>query len=214
MEPIVFITLIMSAVFTVMAFFATSTKRVIQLLALQAGAIGFFALMRCIVELVIGLQFEALISFFLAFAEWFTCAILSPLIIYWGMFKTKNQEDKPSIGLKSSIFAIFMLSVIATIAGSGLFFTLPVEFEALPFTFFIFAISIGLIMTRQDTIKILVGFNMAETALYPLMVESPLAIIPLMLVIMVFVNIIGVFVISQAYKEYGSLSIKDWRWTE
>jgi hypothetical protein len=93
-------------------------------------------------------------------------------------------------------------------------FTLPHEFEVLPFTFFIFAISIGIIITRKDSLKILVAFNMAETALYPLIVQSPVGIIPFILAIMIFTNIVGVFVISQAYKEYGSLSIDDWRWKE
>ncbi len=72
MEVIVFITLIISSVLTVLAFFAGNTKRIIYLLVLQAGGIGFFALMTCIVNLVVGLQFEALISFFMAFLEWFS----------------------------------------------------------------------------------------------------------------------------------------------
>jgi hypothetical protein len=214
MEPIVFITLLVSAAFTVLAFFAGSTKRIIHMLVLQAGAIGFFALMTCIVNLVVGLQFEALLTFLLAFSEWFSCAIISPLIIYWGMIKTKNQEDKPSIGFKNSVIAIVLLALISVAVAIGVAFTLPAQFEVLPFTFFIFAISIGIIITRKDPIKILVGFNMAETALYPLIVESPVGIIPFMLVIMVFTNLVGVFVISEAYKEYGTLSINEWSWTE
>jgi hypothetical protein len=214
MEVIVFITLIISSVLTVLAFFAGNTKRIIYLLVLQAGGIGFFALMTCIVNLVVGLQFEALISFFMAFLEWFSCAIISPLIIYWGMVKTKNQQDNPSIGFKRSVMAVVLIIIISIAVAIGVLLTLPPAFEVLPFTFFIFAVSIGIIITRKDSIKILVAFNMAETALYPMMVESPIGIIPFMLAIMIFTNIVGVFVISEAYKEYGSLSIDDWRWNE
>lgn len=214
MEAVVFITLLVSAAITVFAFFAGNTKRIIYLLVLQAGAIGFFALMTCIVNLVIGLQFDALITFFMAFAEWFSCAIISPLIIYWGMVKTKNETDQPSIGLKNSLITVLLVSIISLILGIGVLFPMPHEFEVLPFTFFIFAISIGIIVTRKDALKILVAFNMAETALYPLMVESPVGVIPFMLAIMIFTNIVGVFVISEAYKEYGSLSIDDWSWKE
>lgn len=214
MEPIVFITLLISAAFTVLAFFAGSTKRIIHLLVLQAGAIGFFALMTCVVNLIVGLQFEALIAFFMAFSEWFSCVVISPLIIYWGMVKTKNQKDKPSIGFRNSLMLVVTISVISILIGSGIFFTLPPQFDVLPFTFFIFAIAISIITTRKDPLKILVAFNMAETALYPLIVQSPIGIIPFMLAIMIFTNIVGVFVISQAYKEYGTLSINEWRWTE
>jgi hypothetical protein len=214
MEVIVFIALIISSALTVLAFFAGSTKRIIHLLVLQAGGIGFFALMTCIVNLVVGLQFEALIAFFMAFSEWFSCAIISPLIIYWGMVKTKNQQDKPSIGFKNSVTAVVLITIISVAVAIGVWLTLPPAFEVLPFTFFIFAISIGIIVTRKDSIKILVAFNMAETALYPMMVKSPVEIIPFMLAIMIFTNIVGVFVISEAYKEYGSLSIDDWRWKE
>ena len=214
MEVVVFITLLVSAAFTVLAFFAGSTKRIIHLFVLQAGAIGFFALMICIVDLVVGLQFEALIVFFMAFFEWFSCAIISPLIIYWGMVKTKNQEDKPSIGFRNSLVAVALITIVSIVVGIGVLFTWPAQFEVLPFTFFIFAVSIGIIVTRKDPLKILVAFNMAETALYPLMVESPITIIPFMLAIMIFTNVVGVFVISEAYKEYGTLSINEWSWKE
>ena len=214
MEAVVFITLLIAAAFTVCAFFAGSTKRIIHLLVLQAGGIGFFALMICIVDLWVGLQFEALTVFFMAFSEWFSCAIISPLILYWGMVKTKNQEDKPSIGFRNSVAVVALIAIISVVVGVGVLSTLPAQFEVLPFTFFIFAISIGIIITRKDSLKILVAFNMAETALYPLIVESPIGVIPFMLVIMIFTNIVGVFVISEAYKEYGTLSIDEWRWKE
>ena len=214
MEIVVLITLLISSAFTVLAFFGGNTKRIIYLLVLQAGGIGFFALMTCIVDLVVGLQFQALIVFFMAFSEWFSCAIISPLIIYWGMVKTSNKEDKPSIGFKKSLIAIVLIAIVSAFVGIGVLLTLPSQFEVLPFTFFILAVSIGMIITRKDPLKILVAFNMAETALYPMMVKSPSGIIPFMLAIMIFTNIVGVFVISEAYKEYGSLSINDWRWEE
>jgi hypothetical protein len=54
---------------------------------------------------------------------------------------------------------------------------------------------------------------MAENALYPFIAESPLGVIPFMLVLMIFVNVVGIFVITQAYREYRTLSITKWRGT-
>jgi len=68
---------------------------------------------------------------------------------------------------------VVLITIISVAVAIGVWLTLPPAFEVLPFTFFIFAISIGIIVTRKDAIKILVAFNMAETALYPMMVKSP-----------------------------------------
>ncbi|MDG6223608.1 MAG: hypothetical protein IAX21_10305 [Candidatus Bathyarchaeota archaeon] len=214
MEPTVLVTLIISAAFTVLACFAGSTKRTIHLLVLQATAIGFVGLMSCIVNLIIGLHLEALIDFFASFSEWFACAIVSPLIIYWGMVNTKNEVDQPIIGMRMMVIAVIAIAVSCLVLGSGFLFQVPLHLEVLPFVSFMLALSILLITTRKDPLKILIGFNMAETALYPLISKSPLVLIPFILAIMIFVNIVGVFVISEAYKEYGTSLIDKWRWND
>jgi len=200
-------------VFTMMACSARSTRRTIHLLVLQATAIGFVELMYCLINLILGLQFEALIDFFATFAEWFSCAVVSPLIIYWGMMKTENNVDQPVIGARNATLLVAVMTATYLALGTWLLPLLPPRFEALPFSVFILSLSVSLMATRRDPLKILVGLNMAENALYPLTAESPLSLIPFMLVLMIFVNVVGVFVITEAYREYGTLSVTKWRWT-
>lgn len=210
MEITVLLTLVTSAVFTITACFARSTKRMIHLLVLQATAIGFVALMYCLINLILGLEFEALLDFFAVFTEWFSCAVVSPLIIYWGMMKTENNVDQPSIGTRNTAILVSAMT-LAYVVGIWLLPSLSVEFAVLPFSVFMLSLSVFLMATRRDPLKILVGLNMAENALYPLIAESPLGLIPFILVLMIFVNVVGVFVITQAYYEYGILSITQWR---
>lgn len=213
MEIIVLLALITSTLITIMACFARSTKRTIHFLVLQATAIGFVELMYCLINLILGLQFEALIDFFATFAEWFSCAIVSPLIIYWGMMKTQNNVDQPVIGTRNATVLVIAMTLAYLTLGTWLLFLLPPKFEAFPFTAFMLSLSVFFMTTRKDSLKILVGLNMAENALYPLIAESPLGLIPLMLLLMIFVNVVGVFVIREAYREYGTLSVTKWRWT-
>lgn len=214
MEIAVLLALMTSTVFTMMACFARNTKRTIHFLVLQATAIGFVELMYCLVNLILGLQIEALIDFFATFAEWFSCAIVSPLIIYWGMMKTEDNGDQPIIGARNAAIVVVAMTLAYLILGRWLLFPLPPKFEPLPFSVFMFSLSVFLMATRKDPLKILVGLNMAENALYPLIAESPLSLIPFILALMIFVNVVGVFVITQAYREYETLSITKWRWTD
>ena len=213
MEIIVLLALTASTGFTIMACFARSTRRTIHFLVLQATAIGFVELMYCLISLILGLQLEALIEFFATFAEWFSCAAVSPLIIYWGMIKTENNVDQPVIGVRNATILVAVMTVTYLVLGTWLLPLLSPRFEALPFSVFILSLSVSLMATRRDPLKILVGLNMAENALYPLTAESPLSLIPFMLVLMIFVNVVGVFVITEAYREYGTLSVTKWRWT-
>ena len=212
MEIVVLLALITSTLLTISACFARSTRRMIHFLVLQATAIGFVELMYCLISLVLGLQFEALVDFFATFAEWFSCAVVSPLIIYWGMMKTENNVDQPTIGARNATLLVAAMTLAYLILGVLLLFLLPPKFEALPFSAFMLSLSVFLMATRKDPLKILVGLNMAENALYPLIAESPLGLIPLMLALMIFVNVVGVFVITEAHREYGTLSITKWRW--
>ena len=214
MEIIVLLALTASTIFTIMACFARSTKQTIYLLVLQATAIGFVELMYCLISLILGLKIEALVEFGATFTEWFSCAAVTPLILYWGMIKTENNVDQPVIGTRNATILVGVMTVTYLVLGTWLSPLLPPRFEALPFAVFILSLSAFLMATRRDSLKILVGLNMAENALYPLTAESPLNIIPFMLVLMIFVNVVGVFVIKEAHREYGTLLVTKWRWTD
>jgi len=214
MELAVIATLIMSTVVTFYGIFAKTTKQLIRLLAVQAATLGLVELALCLINLILGLGFEALVDFFATFSEWFAAAVITPLIIYWGMIKTENIRDEPVVNVKRVglvLVAIVILSLILSVFASRL---LPEKIDVLPFVALIFSISVFIIATRTDPLKILVGLNMAENALYPLFAESPLFLIPFILALMIFVNLVGVFIIVEAYRDYKAISVKAWRWTE
>jgi hydrogenase-4 membrane subunit HyfE len=169
--------------------------------------------MYCLIDLILGLRFEALVDFFATFAEWFSCAVVSPAILYWGMMKTENVVDQHIIDTRNATTLVVVMTTVCLVLGTWLSFFLPPKFEALPFVMFMLSFSVFLMATRKDPLKILVGLNMAENALYPFIAESPLGVIPFMLVLMIFVNVVGIFVITQAYREYRTLSITKWRGT-
>jgi len=214
METIVVVALTIAIFATMSGVFVKTTRQLIRLLSIQAAAIGFVELMLCLINLLTGLGFEALIDFSATFAEWFASAAVSPLIIYWGMVKTENVRDKPVVNVRRGgmlLIAIIVSNIILCIFTSSF---LPAKIDALPFIALMFSLSILITATRVDSLKILVGLNMTENSLYPLFAESPLVLIPFMLALMTFVNIVGVFIITEAYRDYGALSIKRWRWTD
>jgi len=214
METIVVAALTISALATAFGVFVKTTRQLIRLLSIQAAAIGLVELMFCLINLLTGLAFEALIDFFATFAEWFSAAVVSPLIIYWGMVKTENMSDQPivtarrgKILLITTVISTMVLCIITS-------YFLPAKINALPFVALMFSLSVFITSTRVDPLKILIGLNMAENALYPLFAESPLVLIPFMLALMIFVNVVGVFIIREAYRDYGAMSIRKWRWKD
>jgi len=213
MEIAVLVALVISVFATALACFTRNSRQTIRFLAVQAAAIGFVELMYCLINLLVGLQFEALIDFSATFAEWFSCAIMIPLIISLGMTKTENMTDKPVINPRKATIIVAAIAVPYVILWICPLFSLPAKLDVLPLAMLMFSFSIFLMATRRDPLKILVGLNMAENALYPLFAESPISLVPIMLALMIFVNIVGVFVIIEAYREYGTLSITEWRWT-
>lgn len=214
MERIVIAALTISTFATLCGVFAKTTRQMIRLLSFQAAALGLVELIFCLINLIMGLGFEALIDFFATFAEWFSSAVISPLIIYWGMMKTENVSDKSIVNIRRGgilLIVIVVSNIILCILTSSF---LPAKIDVLPFVALMFSLSIFIIVTRVDPLKILVGLNMAENSLYPLFAESPLVLIPFMLVLMIFVNIVSVFIITEAYRDYGTMSVRRWRWID
>ena len=212
MDPIIIATLTISTFATLCGIFAKTTRRMILVLSFQATVLGLVELISCLINLIRGLGLEALIDFFATFAEWFSAAAVSPLIIYWGMAKTENVSDKSVLNIRrgGAVAIIIVVSNIILCIITTSFF--PAKIDTLPFVALMLSISIFIIVTRVDALKILVGLNMAENSLYPLFAESPLSLIPLILVLMIFVNLVGVFIIREAYCDYGTVSVRKWRW--
>jgi len=214
MEMIVIIALTTAIFVTAFGVLMRTTRQLIRLLSIQAATIGIVELALCFVDLLTGLKFEALIDFFATFAEWFASAAISPLIIYWCMTRTENVSDQLVTGTKKArilFSAVVVSSTILCIFTSSL---LPSEISSLPFVALMLSIAILISATRVDPLKILIGLNMAENALYPIFAESPLVLIPFMLGSMIFVNVAGVFIITEAYRDFGVMSIREWRFTD
>jgi hypothetical protein len=211
MDPIVFIALSLSVMATLGGVLSRTTKQAIYFMSLQAAAIGFVELMYVFINLFSGLHIEALIKFFASFAEWFSAAAISPLVIYWGMAKTENHYDKPLMSRVGA--AMFIALLLFTHLGLELLYSryLPSKLEASFFISLMFSLSLFLMVTRKDPLKVLVGLNMAESSLFPLMARSPLNVIPFILVLVVFVNIVGVFIVIEAYGDYKTLDLSKWR---
>ena len=214
MEITVLVALMTAAFATALASFARNTRRAILFLSIQAMAIGFVELIYCLINLIVGLHLEALIDFSVTFAEWFSCAAVIPLIIYWGMIKTENMVEDYVISVRKTTMSVILTAVLYIILWLCPLFSLPVKLDVLPFSMLMFSLSVFLMVTRRDPLKILVGLNMAENALYPLFAESPLVLIPFMLALMIFVTVVGVYVITEAYRDYGKMSITEWRLTD
>lgn len=214
MEITVLIALIVAVFATALGCFPRNTRQAILFLSIQAIAIGSVELMQCLVNLLVGLHPQALIDFLTSFAEWFSAAVVIPLIIYWGMTKTENVVDKPIIGSWKIAIVIVATSTLYMILWVSPSFTIPARIDLIHFSMLMFSVSVLLMVTRDDPLKILVGLNMAENALYPLFAESPLILIPFILTLMIFVTTVGVYVVTEAYRDYGTMSIKEWGWTD
>lgn len=211
MELIVYLALFVSVIATFLGVISKDSKRTVYFLAIQAAAIGFVELMYVFVNLFSGLHFEALIKFFTSFAEWFSAAAISPLIIYWGVTKTENYTEESMLNKRG--VAVFLVILILSHLGLEYFFNryLPSDLETGFFISLMFSLSLFMMATRRDPFKLLVGLNMAENALYPLLSRSPLHLIPFVLVLKRFVNIVAVYIVIEVYKDYGTLDISDWR---
>lgn len=214
MELIVSAFMIISIFFTILGALSHTTKKTIIFLALQAASIGFIELVYCLLGLITGLHMEALIKFLAMFIEWFTSAVINPLIIYYGMIKTEDISEKPLINDKRVVLSTIALTISWLTFGSWLSSNLPRKLETIPYVTLMLFFSSILIVYRRDSLKILVGLNMAENSLYPLIAESPISLVPFILGLMVFVNLVGVFVIMEAYRDYGTTLVSKWRWGE
>lgn len=214
MEITVLVTLMLAVFATNLGCFARNTRQAILFLSVQATAIGFMELIHCLANLLIGLHLEALIAFSVTFAEWFSCAVVIPLIIYWGMTKTENVFDGPIIGVRRTVVIVIATAILYMIVYANLFYSFPARLDVLPFSMLMFSLSVFLMVSRNDPLKILVGLSMAENALYPLFSGSPLVLIPFILVLMIFVTAVGVYITIEAYRDYGTMSISGWRWKD
>jgi multisubunit Na+/H+ antiporter MnhC subunit len=112
---------------------------------------------------------------------------------------------------------VAMLLGLLVLAHLGLEFLysryLPTQLEAIFFISLMFTLSLFLMATRKDPFKIIVGLNMAENALYPLLARSPLNVMPFILVLVVFVNVVAVYIVIESYRDYQTLDLSRWRLT-
>lgn len=211
MNLLLFLSIFVLAGLTVLACYTKTSNRLILILAIQATAVTMASLAPILLELTLTWQPDTLVKLATAVGEWVFAAIVTPLIIYYAVKKTVNVADQPTIGVRNTSILITVM-----VAAQALLWSLAYPLMSEEFIIFIpviLALSIDfiLIATRDDPIKILVGLNIAETALFPFIEQTPLIFIPPLLLLISFVNVVGVFLIIHAYREYGVLSVSEWR---
>lgn len=214
MELSVVLTVFVGVILTLAALVMKDTKDTLDLLMFQAGALGAVELIRGLDKLYIGVLSEAVVDFSSTFLLWTFGVALTPAIISGGISHVGGgRVSEPIIGIrKTLIVAIGILTIHLSIAAfSAHLRLLPEYLDMLPLYFSIFSLSILSMVVQRDSIKVLIGLNMAENAFMPLMGEVPLILLALALISAEFVNEIAVFIIAEGKKEFGSLELPSWR---
>lgn len=211
MELAILLTLIVATFATALGCSARTTRQAIVFLSAQAAIIGFEELTYCVLDLLLGLQFEALVDFLATFAEWSFAAIGIPLLIHWGMKKTENTSDEPFFKVRKTAVPLGTIAMLCVVLSTYPMFSLSAKLDFLPFSLLMVSLSFFLIITTKNSLRVLIGINMAKNALYPMYSEGPLIMTCLILSMAIFITAVGVYVIVEAYRNHGTLLIDRWR---
>jgi hypothetical protein len=203
--------LLTSTLLTASALFVNHTRGLIWMLFLQATLLGIQELAVSISHFAAGLPLDALSELLASICELSLGAVVAPAIILLGMNRTANLHDKPIINPRKWILPVLSLVVIAFLACGVIASQLPEQLELLPHAILILAIAVLGTPARHDSLKIIVGINMAENSLIPLTVSGTVLITPFVLGMIIFIDAIFVFITIEAYRDHGELDIRIWR---
>lgn len=207
------LTVFAAVILTAVASIVKDTKDALDLLMFQAGMMGAVELLRGLNELYMGLLPDALIDFSSTALLWIFGVAVTPAIISKGISRAGNQVEEPLLGKKRSVIATIAITIsffILTMLSTRLRL-LPEQLDMLPLYVLIFSLSMFSMLNHRDPLKILIGLNMAENALEPMIAEVSLIYIVLGLASMTFVNVIAIFIIAEGRAEFGSLQLGHWR---
>lgn len=211
MNTIFFYLIFVLAILTVLACYIRTSKQLILILVLQASIVTIASLALALIEASMAWNTTSAIKVMAAVGEFFFAAVVTPLILYAGVRKTQNVSDFPRTGIR--VTSAVILALIAAqvmlwiwiwpVVQGDLVFFAPVTL--------VLSIDFVLILTRDDPLKILIGLNIAETALFPFFEQAPLTTVFPLLLLVSLVNLTGVYIIIQGYREYGVMSVTEWR---
>jgi hypothetical protein len=211
MSLLLFLSIFVLAGLTVLACYTKTSNRLILILVIQATVVTMASLVPVLLELASTGQSSTLVKLATVMGEWAFAALVTPLIIYYAVKKTVNVVDQPTIGVRNTSVLIIVMVAAQALLWLFAYPLMPEEF--IIFIPVVLALSIDFVLmtTRDDPIKILVGLNIAETALFPFIEQTPLIFVPPLFLLISLVNVVGVFLIIHAYREYGVLSVSEWR---
>lgn len=207
------LTVFAAVILTAVASIVKDTKDALDLLMFQAGMMGAVELLRGLNELYMGLLPDALIDFSSTALLWIFGVAVTPAIISKGISRAGNHIEKPLLGKKRSVIVMTTIAILFFVLTvlSIRFRLFPEQLDMFPLYALIFSLSVFNMMNHRDPLKVLIGLNMAENALMPLMAEVQLIYIALAMASMEFVNEIAIFIIAEGRAEFGSLQLGHWR---
>ncbi|TFG14479.1 hypothetical protein EU537_03415 [Candidatus Thorarchaeota archaeon] len=211
MNPVLFYAMFVLAFFTIVACYIRSSKHLIMLLSLQATIVTMVSFVSILLDTSLTADFATVIKVASALVEWFFAAVVAPLILFVGVTRTENATELPKIGMQKTSIIIGVLIAGQAVIWLWIYPSTPAHLIIFAPIILVLSIDFVFILTRDDPFKVLVGLNIAETALFPFFEQAPLLIIPPLLLVVNLVNLVGVFIIYHGYREYGVLSISEWR---
>ncbi len=211
MNMIFFYLIFVLAILTVLACYIRTSEQLILILVLQASIVTMASLALALVEVYMAWNATSAIKMMAAGVEFFFAAVVTPLILYAGVRKTQNVSDFPRTGIRVTSSVILVLIAAQFMIWIWIWPVVPGDLVFFAPVTLVLSIDFVLILTRDDPLKILVGLNIAETALFPFFEQAPLTIVFPLLLLVSLVNLTGVYIIIQGYREYGVLSVTEWR---
>ncbi len=211
MNIIYFYLLFVLAILTALACYIRTSKQLILILVLQASIVTIASLTLALIEASMAWNATSAIKVMAAAGEFFFAAGVTPLILYAGVRKTENVSDFPRTGIRVTSAVILALIAAQVMLWIWIWPVVPGDLVIFAPVTLVLSIDFVLILTRDDPLKILVGLNIAETALFPFFEQAPFTIVFPLLLLVSLVNLAGVYIIIHGYREYGVMSVTEWR---
>jgi hypothetical protein len=211
MNIVFFYLVLVLAILTIVACYIRTSKQLILMLAFQASIVTIASLTLALIEASTAWNITSAIKALAAIGEWFFAAVFTPLILYAGVRKTQNVSDFPRMGIHVTSGVILVLIVAQSLLWIWIWPAVPEDLVLFAPITLVLSIDVVLMLTREDPFKILAGVNLAETALFPFFEQAPLSIIFPLLLLVGLVNLAGVYIIIHGYREYGVISVTEWR---
>ncbi|MEM2142002.1 MAG: hypothetical protein QXS20_10510 [Candidatus Thorarchaeota archaeon] len=211
MNQFLLIAMILLIAIVVVACYVRRAVHAILLLSVGSVAVTVVPLAENVAAYLALPVYDNLLKFLVSVLELLIAAVVTPGVFYLGVRKTLDVVDTPRIGYRNTTVVVIVLIVLHLATWVVIQPILMMDLTVLGTVILGVSVSLLMIAIRDDPFKIMVGLNMAETALFPYLEKTPMAVVPGLLVLIVFVNVVGTYIIYHSYLEYGVMSVDEWR---